>query len=80
VIRQFFLACPRRSLCMVLGHTVLVHDSFESFMLLGGAFCVAHCELLNVVARTLLECLSNAINICFRGLCLQEILHATDYL
>jgi hypothetical protein len=39
-MRQFFLACRQRSLC--------VHDSFEPCTLLGGAVCVAHRALLNV--------------------------------
>jgi hypothetical protein len=44
---QFFLACPQRSFCVLLGHSVLVHESFESCTLLGGAFCVAHRALLD---------------------------------
>jgi hypothetical protein len=45
VTHQFFLGCPTRSLCALLGHSVLVHESSESCTLLGGAFCVA---LLNM--------------------------------
>jgi hypothetical protein len=48
VAHQFFLACPRRSLCVLLGHLVLVHKLFESCTFFGGAFCVAHRALLNV--------------------------------
>jgi hypothetical protein len=44
---QFLLACPQRSSC-VLGHSVLVHEPFESSTFLGGAFCVAHLTLLNM--------------------------------
>jgi hypothetical protein len=45
VTRQFFLACPKRSLCVLLGHSVSVH---ESCTLLGEAYRVAHRALLNV--------------------------------
>jgi hypothetical protein len=38
---------------MILGHSVLVHESFESCMLLGGVFYVAHGAVLNV------ECIRN---------------------
>jgi hypothetical protein len=48
VTRHFFPGCPQRSLCVLLGHVVLVHGSFESCTLLGGAFCIAHHALLNV--------------------------------
>jgi hypothetical protein len=47
VMRQFLLACTQQSLCVLLGHFVLVHESSESHMLLGAAFCVAHCAPLN---------------------------------
>jgi hypothetical protein len=40
--------CPQRSLCMLLGHSVLLHESFQSCILLDRAFCVAHHALLNV--------------------------------
>jgi hypothetical protein len=32
----------------ILGHSVLVHELFESCTLLGVAFCVVYCALLNV--------------------------------
>jgi hypothetical protein len=35
VTRQFFLACPQRSLCVLLGYSVLVHESFESCYAVG---------------------------------------------
>jgi hypothetical protein len=47
-MHHFFLACPQRSLCMLLGHSVLVHESFESCKPLCGALCKAHGALLNV--------------------------------
>jgi hypothetical protein len=57
-------------------HSVLVYESFESRTPLGGAFCVAYHVLLlylqasstNWFAWTLLECLSNATDVFFRGL------------
>jgi hypothetical protein len=48
VTRQFFLACPQRSSCVLLDYSVLVHELFESCMLVGGALCVAHRALFNV--------------------------------
>jgi hypothetical protein len=48
VTLQFFLAYPQRSLCVLLGHSALVYESFELCMLLGTAFCAAHRALLNV--------------------------------
>jgi hypothetical protein len=93
VTRQFFLACPQRSLCVLLGHSVLVHESFEYCTFFGGAFCVAHRALLN--AEFVHNCRIE-VRIYLRGLRwnaslmrltfssevhdFQEILHATDYL
>jgi hypothetical protein len=48
VASQFFLACPQQNLCMLLGHSVLVHETFEPCMFLRGAFRVAHRALLTV--------------------------------
>jgi hypothetical protein len=45
---QFVLVCPQRSLCVLISHSVLVHESFEYCTLLGGAFCIAHRAPLNV--------------------------------
>jgi hypothetical protein len=47
VSSQFLPACPQRRLRLLLGQSVLVRESFESCMILGGAFCVAHRALLN---------------------------------
>jgi hypothetical protein len=63
---SIFSWCPQRSSWVLLGHLALVHESFESCALLGGAFCVAYCALLNV------ECLSNVTDIFFRGQCLSK--------
>jgi hypothetical protein len=49
---QFFLACPQRSLCVLCGHSVLVHESFGSCTLLGRAFCIALHALLNMESAT----------------------------
>jgi hypothetical protein len=80
---QFFLACQQQSLCMLLSHLVLLHESYESRTLLGRVFCVAHCTLLNMefvtasyqyelICVDFTECLSNAIEIFFRGPCLSR--------
>jgi hypothetical protein len=39
---------PQWSLCVLLGRSVLVHESFESSTMLIGSFCVAHRALFNV--------------------------------
>jgi hypothetical protein len=43
VTHQYFLiiVCPQRCLCVLLGHSALVHELFQPCKLLGGDFCVA---------------------------------------